>query len=705
MFGAFFIALISAVFAISFAAIIYKGELAPYLDRGIGMTLLGSVVIAVTGAFTLSYRGTILAPQDVPAILLAGAAATIVATGELAGEALFATVACLVAVSSLATGLAGVVVGQMKLAYVARFVPYPVLAGFLAATGLLLVTGGLGVGVGDINTTGGWAVYLAPDVVFKWMPSLIAALAILVLTRMIKSNVTLPVALTVTALGFYVMLWLFGISLQQARSDGLLLGPFSEAGLLDGIGPQLVTQADWLAIASQAPVILAIIASCMLGATLNASGLELTFRRDFDISKEVKGAGLANLLGGLVGTIPGYHIVAETILANRLGLLGPLAGISSGLGSAAVLLLGANVLSGLPIGLFAAVLIFLGIDLLYTWLWEERRRLGAFDYAIVVLIPIIAITFGFLTAIATGLLLACAIFIVSYAKLDLIRSRSDLSVRRSRVERPDRELRILSDTGKAVKVIELSGFLFFGSANALREKMQKIITSPKTKVECLILDFGHATGIDVSTLRVLARLVTDCGDRDVKLVLTGLATDTLTELRDVLAVHDVEFFDNLYAALEHIEDLVIEHHANTVNADQNALIDRIEGLLSEEDMERLELATGTSLVETDARSDDIYLLCSGELAVSVTTRDGKTITVAKVRAGSVIGEMAYYSGNARSADIVARTPSVILRISMNRMRELEATRPAAALAFHKEIAGNMARRLDRTTKLLRDLGG
>ena len=142
VFGFFFISLVSAVFAISFAAIIYKGNWPPFLDRGIGLTLLGSCVIAAMGAFTLSYRGSILAPQDVPAILLSAAAATLIAAGELSGEVLFATIACLSASASLATGLAGLAFGHFKLAYIARFVPFPVLAGFLAATGLLLFLGG-----------------------------------------------------------------------------------------------------------------------------------------------------------------------------------------------------------------------------------------------------------------------------------------------------------------------------------------------------------------------------------------------------------------------------------------------------------------------------------------------------------------------------------------------------------------------------------
>lgn len=708
LFGAVFTALVSAVFAISFAAIIYKGALSPFLDRGIGLVLLGSVVIAFTGAFTLSYRGTILAAQDVPAILLAGAAATIAATGNLSGEALMATVACLVAVSSVATGLAGVLVGHFRLAYLARYVPYPVLAGFLAATGLLLLIGGIGVATGDSTDAGGLAAYMGSDTLIKWLPPTLAALGILILTRTVHSSLTLPIALTATAAGFYAMLWAFDISLPEARSLGLLLGPFSDGSLLAGISPALVTQADWGLILAQTPVILTIIATCMMGATLNASGLELAFHRDFDIGTEVKGAGIANMLSGIVGGTPGYHIVAETILANRLGLVGRLAGISSGLGCLAVLLLGANVLSGLPVGLFAAVLMFLGIDLLYTWVWEERRRLDRLDFAIVLLIPIVAIGVSFLSAIAVGLLVACALFIVSYAKLDLVRSVSDLSARRSTVERPGSEQLILAETGHVAKIVELSGFLFFGSANTLRDRVRAILSGKAAKTECLILDFGHATGMDVSTRRIIARLASDCAERDVRLVLSGLDTNTLAEMGEVLDAHDVASFPSLNDALERVEDMVIDHHSGADGTPAGQGLIAIDALLADisDDgfVERVELNTGDVLVELGARSDDIYYLWSGELAISVSGRKGKPAIVAKVRPKAVIGEMAYYSGNPRSADIVASVPSVVLRIDMTRIGKLEQTNPAVALAFHKAIAGSMARRLNRTTRLLRDLG-
>lgn len=708
LFGAVFTALVSAVFAISFAAIIYQGPMAAFLDRGIGLILLGAVVIAVTGAFTLSYKGTILAPQDVPAILLAGAAASIATQGQLSGEELFATVACLAAFSSILTGLTGVLVGQFRLAYLARFVPYPVLAGFLAATGLLLVIGGLGVALGDTSVVAGWQSYLADDLALKWLPPVVAAFGILLLTRAIDSTLTLPIGLTLTAAGFYAMLWVLGFTMEEARSFGLLLGPFADGNLLDGLGPNLIFDADWALILTQAPVIVTIIATCMLGATLNASGLELALKRDFDISTEVKGAGIANILSGFAGAIPGYHIVAESILANRLGLVGRLAGISSGLGCLAVILFGANTLSGLPVGLFATVLIFLGGDLLFTWVWEERKRLQPLDYAIVLLIPVIAISFGFLTAIAIGLLVACALFIVSYAKLDLIRSQSDLRVRRSPVERSDEELRILANAGNAVKIAELSGFLFFGSANALRDRMRAAIEQNESKTECLVLDFGHTSGIDASTIIVLSRLVSDCTDRKVKLVLSGLPPVTRSALTNVLSASDVDFYDTLNEALEHVEDIVISYHQEDRVASENGAFAQIDGFLSEmpEDgvLDRIELALGDVLVELGAKSDEIYYLWSGQLKVLAPDSDGETAVVAKVRPKTVIGEMAYYSGKVRSAAIVASAPSVILRINMAAIDRLEQDNPAAALAFHKAIAAGMARRLGRTTQLLRDLG-
>lgn len=129
---------IAVIFALSLAAMIYAGPLAPFLSKGIGLTLIGAAVMAVVGPFTLSYRGTLIQPQDVSTILLSIAIATLPA---ISAQAAFSTVVALAGATSMATGVTAYAMGLLKLGYLVRFVPFPVVSGFLAASGVLLVRG------------------------------------------------------------------------------------------------------------------------------------------------------------------------------------------------------------------------------------------------------------------------------------------------------------------------------------------------------------------------------------------------------------------------------------------------------------------------------------------------------------------------------------------------------------------------------------
>jgi len=144
--GALVLAVLAVTFAISFASIIYSGPLAPHLSKGIGIALLGHVTMPVVAAFMSSYRGVVIHAQDVPAVLLAIAAASVASAMALApGEAVFATVAALIGLTTVFTGLVLYVAGRLKLGFIARFIPYSVIGGFLAATGYLLLAGALGM--------------------------------------------------------------------------------------------------------------------------------------------------------------------------------------------------------------------------------------------------------------------------------------------------------------------------------------------------------------------------------------------------------------------------------------------------------------------------------------------------------------------------------------------------------------------------------
>ena len=172
-------------------------------------------------------------------------------------------------------------------------------------------------------------------------------------------------------------------------------------------------------------------------------------------------------------------MIPGTLLGQRMGLRSVLPGLSAAAGCLLIFIYGATLLSALPAGLFVAVISYLGLDLLITWLWIRRRQFSLTDYLLVLLILVVAATVGFFEALGIGILAAAAMFIVSFARVNVVRLRSTLASRRSLVERSDAEVHYLMQTGHQAAVFELSGFLFFGTANALVERVQRRTVAPE----------------------------------------------------------------------------------------------------------------------------------------------------------------------------------------------------------------------------------
>ena len=107
---------------------------------------------------------------------------------------------------------------------------------------------------------------------------------------------------------------------------------------------------------------------------------------------------------------------------------------------------------------------------------------------------------------------------------------------------------------------------------------------------------------------------------------------------------------------------------------------------------------GTVLITQGQRPDDLYVLDSGRLSVEVETAEGTRMRLRTVNPGVVVGEVALYTGVPRTADVVAETPAVVLRLSKQTIEQIEAGSPELAVAMHRWLAGTIAGRLDETLK-------
>jgi len=105
------------------------------------------------------------------------------------------------------------------------------------------------------------------------------------------------------------------------------------------------------------------------------------------------------------------------------------------------------------------------------------------------------------------------------------------------------------------------------------------------------------------------------------------------------------------------------------------------------------LPDGTVLIRQGESPADVYVLESGRLRVETVTERGTRMRLRTLRPGVVVGEVAMYSGDPRTADVVAEGPSVVLKLGKVSIERIESEDPELAAALHRWLATTLAGRV------------
>ncbi|HIB78776.1 MAG TPA: SulP family inorganic anion transporter, partial [Candidatus Marinimicrobia bacterium] len=313
--------IIFIVSAMSLAALIFTGPLAAYLPQGIGILLVGSIIFALFSAFTATYPLILIAPQDIPIAILALMAITI-STGigdQLSAEDVYQFIFVAIGVTSIMVGIFFWILGRFRLGKLVRFIPFPVVGGFMAGTGWLIVKFSFSM-MTDMDLTLSNAFYfLNSDVLIQWVPGLVFAVVLLLASRRISHYLLTPGILTGSILLFYGITFSQGFAFSDLESAGYLLGPFPEGGLFPGTPLPYVSDFRWDLFMKHFPAIATMMVLNAISVLFNYSGLELIIKEDFDLDKELRLTGYGNILAGFAGTPPGYITLSETSMAYNIG--------------------------------------------------------------------------------------------------------------------------------------------------------------------------------------------------------------------------------------------------------------------------------------------------------------------------------------------------------------------------------------------------
>jgi sulfate permease, SulP family len=730
---------IGVTISISFAALIFSGELANYRTIGIGTVLFSSVIIRAAVGLLSSFPGIIADVDERGAVILALMAATIAdrMAASATSEEILLTVLVAIALTTALTGAFLLALGMLKVGELIRFIPYPVVGGFIVGTGWLLVQGAI-----NVMTDQGFQMSQLPglfqyDVLIRWFPGLVFAIFLLLISRRIDHVLLLPLSF-IGAIGiFYGFLGLTNTSIASVSDQGWLLGPFSAAAKWQPLQLSALVHSNWSVILQDLGSIISIIVISAISILLTASGIELLAERDIDLNQELRATGIANLIASLGGGMVGCQVLTDSVLAYKMGARSRAVGIFSAIFCAIVLLVGTSFLSYFPKPVVGGLLLFLGLSFLAEWVYDAWFKLPKSDYGIVLLILVVVAAVGFLEGVAVGLFVAVVLFVINYSQISIAKHIYSATAYQSRVSRPPHQWELLRQKGSQVYILELQGFIFFGTANRLLNQIRQRLSNHQTNdqvgiqigdqtnnnlvsndhlepLKFLVLDFHLVNGLDSSAVLSFVKLKQLAYKAGITLVFTELDAEITKLLQQAgcLKPDDpiCQVFPDLDRGVEWCETQIL----GTVPWRRSRFLPlslQLQRFFSDPEqvsnfmpyLEKVSVPVGEFLFRQGAAPDALYFVESGQVSTLLELNENQTLRLQTLGAGTIVGEIAFHRQAPYRASAIADQPTTVYRLTHTALQTMRQNNPQTAAVYQEFLLSLLADRLSQAYEEIESL--
>jgi SulP family sulfate permease len=360
---------------------------------------------------------------------------------------------------------------------------------------------------------------------------------------------------------------------------------------------------------------------------------------------------------------------------------------------AAATLVGGRLIELIPKFVVGGVLIYIGLVFIAEWLVDAWRDLTRGEYAVVLAIFGTIAARGYLDGVVVGLIGAVFLFAFNYSRIDVVRQVEFGTTYRSNVERSAADRLALQQLADRVVLVRVNGFVFFGVASGLVERIRTRVRAGPLRF--LLLDLRRATGMDSSALLAFQKVAQLADSTGLELVFSEAPDAIRAKLAAggiVPAEGVVRFEPDLDRALEHCEDGLLADLHRVASPDGAG--DPLAGLPDRlrEYFQRETVPEGTVLIHQGAPADDLFVLETGRLEVEATSPEGTRMRLSSASSGVMVGEVAWYLGGQRTADVIAETECEVLRLSRASMERMEREEPELAMALHRRLAETLAER-------------
>ncbi len=544
-----------AIGGISFASIIFSGSLSSYSSQGIGLLLFGKCAACLIMAVKSEFRGAVagLPTAAVVVMLLIGS------TIQNEGDVLFVTTVAVFAIGAVAIGIICLMIGHFRLTNIVRFIPYPVASGFVAGLGGVLCIAAMSL-MGATVSLQTLSSLIEPSMLWKWAPGVAYGFVLFIVIRRWNRSFVFPASVVLVTVVYHLSFQILGMSFHEAANAGFMLTGTSDGGLWPSVQPSDLAKIDWAASAAQIPNVTILIAVALFCIVMNISGMEVAVKQEFDWNREFKSTGWASIVGGIGGGTFGTILIPPSFRSKLLGAETRLTGLVSALFVAVVLVVGDGIIELVPISLLGGFLIFTGLMMIQEGIVQNFKNLPRSEFGIVALIFVTIMFFGVVEGVIIGLLATLIFLAVRLSLVDPISTAFNVSDRTSLKDRSLPDKAILRINGKRVRAFSLRGYVFFGSAIFLMERLNKELNQSPKPV-CILLDFEAVTGFDFSAVNVLCRYIERADAAETTIVLSFVSEQLKNSLESNLprtVYSKIVMKQDTDRAIEFSENLLIE---------------------------------------------------------------------------------------------------------------------------------------------------
>jgi SulP family sulfate permease len=589
-----------------------------------------------------------------------------------------------------------------------KFVPYPVIAGYLSAVAVIIFFGQFAKAFPELHISR-WAEFSWAQLRWVNLPVLAVTVTLAFLAGRISKRVPAPIiALSGGMLTFAII----------GLTDGSLFDTVNSKYLVGKIrtGDQIFNLPPWQLIASISPSLWPkIIASgAMLAMILSVDTLKTMVILDNlkhvrgDSDKVLRGLGVANAISSIAGGMPGSGSANSSLINMNSGANHWSSVAYSGFFALLILLYLSDYAAYIPVAALAGLLVASSIRLFDTSIFQLlRKRSTRLDFAVAMLVIVTGVTYNLIAAAGAGIALSILLFVRNQIRDTVIRSKTRGDRKFSNKSRMPDEMQVLREHGAETIVYSLGGNLFFGTTDQLYRDIETELKTSRN----VVLSFKEVHSIDFTAVHMLELLDSVVHAQKGELLLCSLSgeltrgVDFEGYLSHAAVAHKEphwRIFPDANTSLMYLEEKILSEHGQGIHkklsfelsemdifagCDAHALAD----LQTIVRVEKYESSRPVFLQGT--HSEELYFIGHGIVDIVLPAHGAPARKLSTFAQGDFFGDMAFLDSEERSADAIAAAGTTLYSLGRAEFEKFCMKHHKFGEVFYRNLARILAHRL------------